>query len=73
MIFKINETAFLERGDHFLGRLLPPSRTYFILELGEVDDWDSEGIRIGCSSNQSPFSDDASYVPESMIKSWHEK
>jgi len=72
MIFKINETAFLECSDHFLGRLLPPPRTYFILELGEVDDWDSEGIRLGCSSSQSPFSGDASYVSKSIV-SWHEK
>jgi len=72
MISKINETAFFECSDQFLSRLLSPSRTYFILELGEVDDWDSEGICIGCSSSQSPFSDDASYA-KSMIKSRHEK
>jgi len=66
MIFKVNEAAFLECSDHFLGRLLPPSWTYFTRELGEVDEWD---IRIGCSSSQPPFGDDASYVPESMIMS----
>ena len=65
MIFKVNKTASLECSDYFLGRLLPPSQAFIILKFGEVNDWDFEGIRIGCNSNQMPFSDDTSHAPNS--------